>query len=215
MQAVCLCMQMQFSTKELETIRIIRNSLMTRGRVPSVREVMTELGYRSPRSAAVLMEHLEEKGVLKKKSDGTMVLVEQRTGSEDSSHAQTIDIPLVGSAACGMPILAEENVEALIPVSVKLARPPHRYFLLRAKGDSMNEKGINDGDLVLVRQQQTADNGEDVVALIDDEATIKEFHKSGQAVVLKPRSNNDKHRPIVLTQDFRVQGVVVTAIPGL
>jgi repressor LexA len=208
-------MQMPFSAKELETIRIIRNSLMTRGRVPSVREVMTELGYRSPRSAAVLMEQLEEKGVLKKRTDGSIILVEQATGADDRSHAQTVDIPLVGSAACGMPILATENVEALIPVSVKLAKPPHKYFLLRAKGDSMNEKGINDGDLVLVRQQQTADNGQDVVALIDDEATIKEFHKSGQAVVLKPRSDNAKHRPIVLTNDFRVQGVVVTAIAGL
>jgi len=208
-------MQMQFSARELETIKIIRNSLMTRGRVPSVREVMTELGYRSPRSAAVLMEQLEEKGVLKKRADGSIILVEQATGADDRSHAQTVDIPLVGSAACGMPILATENVEALIPVSVKLAKPPHKYFLLRAKGDSMNEKGINDGDLVLVRQQQTADNGEDVVALIDDEATIKEFHKSAHAVVLKPRSRNAKHRPIVLTDDFRVQGVVVTAIGGL
>jgi repressor LexA len=208
-------MQMQFSAKELETIRIIRNSLMTRGRVPSVREVMTELGYRSPRSAAVLMEQLEEKGVLKKRADGSIILVEQATGADDRSHAQTVDIPLVGSAACGMPIMATENVEALIPVSVKLAKPPHKYFLLRAKGDSMNEKGINDGDLVLVRQQQTADNGQDVVALIDDEATIKEFHKSGQAVVLRPRSKNRKHQPIVLTDDFRVQGVVVTAIGGL
>lgn len=206
---------MQFSAKELETIKIIRNSLMTRGKVPSVREVMTELGYRSPRSAAVLMEQLEEKGVLKKRVDGSIILVEQATGGEDSSHAQTVDIPLVGSAACGMPILAEQNVEALIPVSVKLAKPPHRYFLLRAKGDSMNEKGINDGDLVLVRQQHVADTGDDVVALIDDEATIKEFHKSAQAVVLKPRSSNAKHRPIVLTDDFRVQGIVVTAIQGL
>ena len=208
-------MQMQFSAKELETLKVIRNTLMTKGRVPSVRELMTELGYRSPRSAAVLMEQLEEKGVLKKKADGSMQLIEQRTGADDRTHAQTVDIPLVGSVACGMPIIAEENVEALIPVSVKLARPPHKYFLLRAQGDSMNEKGINDGDLVLVRQQESADNGDSVVALIDDHATIKEFHRSEYAVVLKPKSSNGKHKPIILTEDFRVQGVVVTAIAGL
>lgn len=208
-------MQMQFSAKELETLKVIRNTLMTKGRVPSVRELMTELGYRSPRSAAVLMEQLEEKGVLKKKADGSMQLIEQRTGADDRTHAQTVDIPLVGSVACGMPIMAEENVEALIPVSVKLARPPHKYFLLRAQGDSMNGKGINDGDLVLVRQQESADNGDSVVALIDDHATIKEFHRSEYAVVLKPKSSNEKHKPIILTEDFRVQGIVVTAIAGL
>ena len=208
-------MQMQFSAKELETLKVIRNTLMTKGRVPSVRELMTELGYRSPRSAAVLMEQLEEKGVLKRKTDGSMQLIEQRTGADDRTHAQTVNIPLVGSVACGMPIIAEENVEALIPVSVKLARPPHKYFLLRAKGDSMNEKGINDGDLVLVRQQETADNGDSVVALIDDHATIKEFHRSEYAVVLKPRSTSAQHKPIILTDDFRVQGIVVTAIAGL
>lgn len=208
-------MQMQFSAKELETLKVIRNTLMSKGRVPSVRELMTELGYRSPRSAAVLMEQLEEKGVLKRRSDGSMQLIEQRTGMDDNAHAQTVDIPLVGSVACGMPIMAEENVEALIPVSVKLARPPHKYFLLRAQGDSMNEKGIHDGDLVLVRQQETADNGASVVALIDDHATIKEFHRSEYAVVLKPRSSNSQHKPIILTEDFRVQGVVVTAIAGL
>lgn len=206
---------MQFSAKELETLKVIRNMLMSKGRVPSVRELMTELGYRSPRSAAVLMEQLEEKGVLKRRLDGSMQLIEQRTGADDNTHAQTVNIPLVGSAACGMPILAEENVEALIPVSVKLAKPPHKYFLLRAQGNSMNEKGINDGDLVLVRQQQTADNGDSVVALIDDHATIKEFHRNEHAVVLKPRSTESKHKPFILTEDFRVQGVVVTAIPGL
>jgi repressor LexA len=208
-------MQMNFSAKELEALKAIRNSLMSRGRVPTVRELMTELDYRSPRSAAVLMEQLEEKGVLKKRPDGSVQLIEQRTATSDKAHAQTVDIPLVGAAACGMPIIAEQNVEALIPVSVKLAKPPHKYFLLRARGDSMNEGGINDGDLVLVRQQRTADNGDKVVALIDDEATIKEFHKKGDAIVLKPRSNKNGYQPIVLTRDFQVQGIVVAAIPGL
>jgi repressor LexA len=208
-------MQMQFSAKELETLKVIRNTLNAKGRVPSVRELMAELGYRSPRSAAVLMEQLEEKGVLKRRADGSMVLIEERTGSDDANHAQTVTVPLVGAAACGLPIMAEENVEALIPVSVKLARPPHKYFLLRAQGTSMDEKDIDDGDLVLVRQQPTADNGDLVVALIDDHATIKEFHRSEHAVVLKPRSSDPKHKPIILTDDFRVQGIVVAAIGKL
>jgi repressor LexA len=118
--------------------------------------------------------------------------------------------------ACGVPILAEENIDAMIPVSVKLAKPPHKYFFLRAKGDSMNEVGINDGDMVLVKQQITANNGDIVVALIDDEATVKEFHRQGNTIILKPRSKNKKkHQPIILTRDFQVQGLVVSTIPGL
>ena len=107
----------------------------------------------------------------------------------------------------------EENVEAEIPISVKLIKPNQKYFLLRASGDSMNEAGINDGDLVLIKQQQTANNKDLVVALIDDEATIKELNKSDNMIVLKPKSNNNIHQPIILTSDFRVQGVVETVIP--
>ena len=76
----------------------------------------------------------------------------------------------------------------------------------------MNNEGINDGDLVLIRQQQTANNGDLVVALIDDEATIKEFHQTGDAIILKPKSSNKKYVPIILTQDFIIQGVVVATI---
>ena len=201
------------SDKELEAIRQIRNSLMHRGRMPSVREMMTSLGYRSPRSASVLMKKLMSKRILRRKPNGSYQLVDNL--HDDTMRAQTVDIPLVGTVACGTPVLAEENIEGMIPVSTKLAKSPHRYFLLKAEGDSMNEKGINDGDLVLVRQQLTADNGDMIVALIDDEATIKEFYRLGDIIILKPKSTNKQHKPIVLTKDFQVQGVVVTAIPNV
>ena len=133
----------------------------------------------------------------------------------DTMRAQTVDVPLVGTVACGVPMLAEENIEAMISVSINLARPPHKYFLLRAKGDSMDKKGINDGDLVLIRQQPIAENGDAVVALVDNEATIKEFHVFDEAIVLKPRSRNSQHKPIILTKDFQIQGIVVTSIANL
>jgi len=201
------------SDKELEAIRQIRNSLMHRGRMPSVREMMTSLGYRSPRSASVLMKKLMSKRILRRKPNGSYQLVDNL--HDDTMRAQTVDIPLVGTVACGTPVLAEENVEGMIPVSTKLAKSPHRYFLLKAEGDSMNEKGVNDGDLVLVRQQLTADNGDMIVALVDDEATIKEFYRLGDIIILKPKSTNKQHKPIVLTKDFQIQGVVVTAIPNV
>lgn len=127
---------------------------------------------------------------------------------------KTVNVPLLGNIACGTPILAIENIETEFPVSVDLLKGSNKYFLLRAKGNSMNEVGIIDGNLVLVKQQYTAENGDLVVALIDDEATIKEFHKNNDAIVLKPRSTEQKHQPIILTRDFRIQGIVVATIPS-
>ncbi|MBU4348190.1 repressor LexA, partial [Patescibacteria group bacterium] len=95
------------------------------------------------------------------------------------------------------------------------AKPPYKYFMLRAVGDSMNKARINDGDLVLVRQQMTANNGDIVVALIDDEATIKKLRLHKDHVILEPDSTNSEHCPIVLERDFRIQGIVVRSMPGI
>src|SRR3989339_558197 len=106
-----------------------------------------------------------------------------------------VSVPLYDTVSCGQPSLAVSDVKEMVPVSTKFAKPPFKYFLLKAKGDSMNEAGIN--------------NGDNVVALIDDEATIKEFYREGEKIVLKPKSTNKAHQPIILTRDFKIQGVVV------
>lgn len=202
--------QQLLARRELEALRIIRNHILQLGRSPSVRQVMQEMGYRSPRSASILIDRLIEKNYIKRRPDGGLQLL---AGTDsDATHAQTVNIPLVGTVTCGEPIMAEENVEAMIPVSTRLARPPHRYFLLRVKGDSMDECDIFDQDMVLIRQQTTASEGDIVVALIDTEATVKEFHHSRNMIVLKPRSTNAAHQPIVLTDDFQIQGVVVATL---
>lgn len=185
---------------------------MHKGRSPSVRELMDALKYKSPRSAALVINRLIERGMLRRRSDGELQLIQ--TKLEGMGGAQTVDVPLVGSVPCGSPVLAEENIEAFFKVTTTLARPPHRYFLLRAKGDSMNKKGIKEGDLILVRQQATAKNGEVVIALVDGEATIKEFRKSSNMVILQPRATNPAHKPIVLTDNAAIQGVVMTTIPS-
>lgn len=201
------------SPKEAEALRFIRNSLIHAGKSPSVRDVRDALDYNSPRSAAVILEKLIKKKRIERRADGGIRIVKDL--EEDLSHARTVLVPLVGSVACGVPILAEENIEAMIPVSASLAKPSHRHFLLRARGDSMNRAGINDGDLVLVRQQQVAESGDIVVALIDDAATVKEFQRRETAIVLRPNSTSAKHQPLILTKDFQIQGVVVTAIPNI
>lgn len=202
------------TSKELQALRFIRNRIARGEGAPSVREIQIELGYLSPRSGAQVIHRLIEAGFLSRER-GARELRLERMPSVMDAEASTIEVPLVGGCPCGAPLLAVENVEMLIPVSVHLARPPHQYFLLRADGDSMDEAGIPDGDLVLVRRQQHAEDGDRVVALVDDEATIKELRRSADAVALVPRSTNKKHKPIVLTRDFLIQGVVVASIPNV
>jgi len=199
--------------KEVEAIRHIRNWLIHRGRTPSVRELMSALGYRSPRSAQDIVGKMIKKGILKKNKLGVFKLINDPISSE--IHARTVDVPLVGVVSCGTPIFAEENVESIISVSAALASPNSKHFILRATGDSMDLAGINDGDLVLITQQDDADNGEKVVALIDDKVTIKELYKENGFVILKPKSTNPNNKPIILTDDFKIQGVVKTVIPNI
>lgn len=206
-------MQNILTSKEAETIRVIRNYLMKFGRTPSVRNIQDELGYKSPRSVSLILERLIQLGIIDKDNEGRIRLAKFEIYDEGNENARTINIPLVGTVACGSPIFAEENIEAEIPVSTKLIETANKYFLLKAQGDSMNLSGINDGDLVLIKQQFTAENGNEVVALIDDEATIKVFQRKDDIIVLKPNSTNKIHQPIILTSDFRIQGIVVTVIP--
>jgi len=200
-----------FTEKELEAISYIRSFIMNNGHMPSIRQMGREIGFSSPRSASMMINKLVDKGVLQRRENGALKFLNSEFNQE--FNASTVNVPLVGTVSCGAPVFAEENIEAMIPVSTKLAQSPHKYFLLRASGDSMNQSGINDGDLVLVRQQQTAKSKEIVVALIDGETTVKEFKKIGDVIILFPRSNNKQHKPIYLERDFKVQGVVVATIP--
>jgi len=196
---------------ELKALRYLRNAVIHRGYSPSIRELAKSLGYRSPRSAMLVLHSLIGKGTVRRRDDGSLQLCRDVEETED--HARTVEVPLIGNVACGAPLLAEENIEAHILVSTSLAKPGNRYFLLRAVGDSMDQAGIDDGDLVLVRQQSHADNGNNVVALINDEATVKEFHREKELVILRPRSKNKRHKPIVLSEDFLIQGVAVATLP--
>lgn len=197
--------------KELAAIKAIRNSLIHGGTAPSMRELMRVLGYKSPYSVLLILQKLAEAGFVKKEK-GKIKLLKDLTDSK--TNVRTINIPIMGSAPCGTPFFAEENIETFVPVAQRLIQPNCKYFLLRAIGDSMNLKGINDGDLVLVRQQNTAENGDIIIALIDDQATIKEFQRGQDIILLRPNSTNKKHNPIILDHDFLIQGRVTATIPN-
>jgi len=198
--------------KQIEAIKLIRNYTVHMGYSPSIRKLMSLLGYKSVKAVQDILFVLEKEKIIQKDNNGKYKLISDPQLGQ--AHAQTINVPIVGFVACGSPILAEENIEGYIPVSTSLAKTG-KYFLLHAKGNSMNEAGIENGDLVLVRQQSTANEGDRVVALIDDEATIKEFHKEENVVVLRPRSSDPNHKPIILEENFQIQGVVVTSITNV
>jgi repressor LexA len=200
------------SNSEIELLRQIRNAVMQHGKTPSVRELMKKLGYSSPRSISYLFEKLEEKKIIKRTGRDLKIIADF---DGDDSRVNTVDVPFIGEVACGTPMLAEQNIIDKFPVSIKLAKPPYKYFMLKAKGDSMNKKGINSGDLILIRQQQIAHDGELVVALINDETTVKEYKKLTGAAALVPHSTNPKHKPIILQDGLIIQGVVQKVLAGL
>lgn len=200
---------MSLDPKEFKALFFIRDSIIYKGKSPSLRAISEQVGFKSPRSASLLLNKLEEKGYIRWSELGNIRLIKDIDGKDNIDR--TIEIPLLGNVACGAPLLAEENIEAMIPVSQKIARPGAKYFILRADGESMN-KVIQNGDLAIVRQQPVADNGQMVVALIDDKATLKEFHKTNNHVVLRPNSTMEEYKEIILDRDFFIQGVVISII---
>jgi repressor LexA len=128
----------------------------------------------------------------------------------DDEVTGLVPVPLVGTVAAGKPVLAEENLVGEVLVEENLAKSG-RCFALKVRGDSMTKAKIHHADLVVVRQQQLAESGDIVVALVDDEATIKRLHIRDQQIELRPESKNKKHRPIVIgpDMDLRIVGKVV------
>jgi repressor LexA len=194
---------------------LIRNRVVHGLDAPTLREINEVTKKSSPRSAVLVLERLEKAGLIRRLGR-KIQLVSWSLASNAS--ISTINVPLVGYIAAGMPILAEENVQAMLPVTTALARPGSRYFLLRVVGTSMNQAKvggvkIEDGSIVLVRQQDCADNGEIVVVLINDEATVKILEQKNGMVILRPKSS-DPHTPIVLTDNCIIQGVVVAVLPA-
>jgi repressor LexA len=130
-----------------------------------------------------------------------------------SGQASSVEIPIIGHIAAGTPILAEENLEGTLTVDSNLVKNPDKVFALKVHGESMINAGINDGDIILVRQQQIAENGEMVAVMIDNEATVKRFYKENGKIILKPE--NDNMKPIIVDpsdKNIRIAGKVEKVI---
>lgn len=195
---------MKLTNKQKEVLTSITDLTQKMGIPPTLGEIRDYLGYKNTSS---VQRHTD---ALKKKGYFTLDKHQSRSLKVKKFLQKTHSIPLVGSVACGQPILATQNIEAYIPYEVR--GDPSNYFFLRAVGDSMNLADINDGDLVLVKKQPDANQGDEVVALIGDDATIKIFKREKDKVVLEPKSTNPIHKPLYIFEDLQIQGKVVDKI---
>jgi len=166
---------------------------------PTVRETAAAFNI-SIKGAYDHIKALEKKGIIKLKENRSRAIeVVARREMSDS----VVEVPLIGNVAAGKPIFAEENQEGMVRVPSDLVRRTSRCFALKVRGDSMIGAGINSGDIAIIEQTQTADNGEIVIALIDDSATLKRFFRENNRVKLQ--AENPAYPPIY-TQDVRILG---------
>ncbi len=210
-------MQMGKLTKrQHQVLKFLADNLATYGYPPTVREICTGVGLKSPSTVHSHLASLEQKGYIRRdpsKGRAIELLHSPNQSNDKASAANIVPVPLVGQVTAGTPILAVENIEDTVMLPRELTRADAgEVFLLRVKGSSMIDAGILDGDQVLVRRQQTADNGDIVVALMDEDATVKRFFLEGDAVRLQPE--NPAMEPIV-TRKVEILGKVIGLIRSI
>ena len=174
----------QLSKMQQRIYAFIAQTIQEQGYPPSVREIGDAVGLKSPSTVHFHLKHLEELGVIGKSAGKGRAI----TLTEQPQEPQEDRIPIVGHVAAGTPILAQECIEDYLTFDTN--GRPDEYFALRVRGESMINAGILPDDLVVVRQQRTANNGEIVVALLEDEATVKRFSRRGSEVWLLPENEN-------------------------
>ncbi len=198
----------------------IEECIREKGYGPTVREVCQSLGLSSPSTVHVHLKALENKGLIKRdplksRSIALTYSLEGLPALESNvvqpSFSKLVNVPLVGNVAAGAPILAEENITDTITLPTDIVGDSPS-FLLSVRGESMIEAGINDGDYVVVKEQPVANNGDIVVAIIDDGATVKRFYKEADHIRLQPE--NSSMEPII-TRDCSIAGKVVAVFRRL
>ncbi len=199
----------RLTERQKSILESIATKVRTDGYPPTMQEIADEMGIKSKNGVVKHLQALEKKGYIRRASGGARGITILK-GLNTSEEVAGNKVPLLGSVAAGMPILAEENIERYIPVPDYLTSNPGTYYALRVQGDSMVNAGIMENDLVIVRQTQNAENGDIVVALREDEATVKRFVVQGRHKYLKPE--NEIYDNIPLSNSWTIQGKVVALI---
>jgi repressor LexA len=203
--------------RQQQLLHFIEDHLRIHGFPPSIREMADHMGIRSTNGVNDHLKALEKKGYIQKgqglKSRAISLLSRSRRTSARRPEEPVVTVPILGRVAAGVPVLSDENYEGSVSLGRSLLPASHKLFALRVRGDSMIDKGIFDGDLVMVTSQQTADSGQVVVAMVDGEATVKTLRRLKNHIRLEPA--NDQFEPIVIRrQDFTPTSIlgVVTGV---
>ena len=193
----------KISAKQQEILDYIKEEILKRGYPPAVREICEAVNLRSTSSVHSHLETLEKNGYIRRDRTKPRA-IEICDDNFQMVRTEMVSLPVVGQVAAGTPILAEENIDSYFPVPAELV-PQGESFVLKVKGDSMINVGIFSGDQIFVNACNTAHNGDTVVALIDDSATVKTFYKEDGHIRLQPE--NDTMDPIIV-DDCQILGKV-------
>lgn len=194
----------KITAKQQEILEYIKETILKKGYPPAVREICEAVHLKSTSSVHSHLETLEENGYIRRDPTKPRT-IEILDDCFNLTRREVVNVPLLGAVAAGQPLLAQENIENYYPIPAEVL-PNSETFMLRVKGDSMVNAGIFNGDQIIVSQQQTAQNGEIVVALIDDSATVKRFYKEDGHFRLQPE--NDQMEPII-TDHVEILGKVI------
>ncbi|MCI8745483.1 MAG: transcriptional repressor LexA [Lachnospiraceae bacterium] len=193
----------KISKKQTEILEYIKSQILNKGYPPSVRDICEAVELKSTSSVHSHLETLEKNGYIRRDPTKPRA-IEIIDDNFNLVRREVVNVPIVGRVAAGQPILAVENVESYFPIPMELM-PNEQCFILKVQGDSMINAGIFDGDTILVEQRQTARNGDMVVALVDDSATVKTFYREADHIRLQPE--NDSMEPIIVP-DCQILGKV-------
>lgn len=184
----------KISKKQEEILEYIKSQILERGFPPAVREICEAVNLKSTSSVHSHLETLEKNGYIRRDPTKPRA-IEILDDSFNLTRREMVQVPILGRVAAGEPLLAEQNIEEYYPIPVEFM-PNSECFMLKVRGESMINAGILDGDYVVVEKKDTASNGEMVVALIDDGATVKTFYKEEGIIRLQPE--NDNMEPFIL-----------------
>ncbi len=186
----------KLTIKQQQILEYIKSFILDNGYPPTVRDICEAVGLRSTSSVHAHLETLEKLGYIKRKSSNSRA-IEVTDNKFSNIRTEMTSIPIVGNVAAGQPLYAEQNITGFFPLPVEYV-PNADTFVLKVRGESMINIGIFDGDCIFVEKTDTARNGDVVVALIDDNATVKTFYKENGHIRLQPE--NDSMEPIIVDE---------------
>ena len=195
--------------KEQRVLDYLKAKIEEKGYAPSVREICADLNIKSTSTAHMYIERLATKGYIIRESGKSRTIIMAECEEDAQKSGNNYEVPVIGQVAAGMPILTAENFDGYMTFSTEKKYDPDTLFALHVKGESMKDIGILNGDIVVVEKREYADNGEIVVAMIDDEATVKRFFKENGKYRLQPE--NSTMEPIY-ADEVSILGKVVASV---